>query len=95
MVDAPILMKDGYARPTGRDALGWVMRGEVMMALPLSFFLSKRFGSFTNYVSLRDVYFSTNNLYLLNTVDSGARTEVDRVQQEQESPWTRKVFSPN
>ncbi|WP_260398476.1 flagellar biosynthesis protein FlhA [Brevundimonas bullata] len=26
-------MKDGYARPTGRDALGWVMRGEVMMAL--------------------------------------------------------------
>ncbi|MBB4798677.1 flagellar biosynthesis protein FlhA [Brevundimonas bullata] len=33
MVDAPILMKDGYARPTGRDALGWVMRGEVMMAL--------------------------------------------------------------
>ncbi len=33
MVDAPILMKDGYARPTGRDALGWVMRGEVMMAV--------------------------------------------------------------
>ncbi|WP_433956356.1 flagellar biosynthesis protein FlhA [Brevundimonas bullata] len=26
-------MKDGYARPTGRDALGWVMRGEVMMAV--------------------------------------------------------------
>ena len=33
MVDAPILMKDGYARPSGRDALGWVMRGEVMMAV--------------------------------------------------------------
>lgn len=33
MVDAPILMKDGYARPTGRDALGWVMRGEVLMSV--------------------------------------------------------------
>ncbi|WEK59481.1 MAG: flagellar biosynthesis protein FlhA [Candidatus Brevundimonas phytovorans] len=26
-------MKDGYARPTGRDALGWLMRGEVLMAI--------------------------------------------------------------
>ncbi|HEY1071393.1 flagellar biosynthesis protein FlhA [Brevundimonas sp.] len=26
-------MKDGYARPTGRDALGWLMRGEVLMAV--------------------------------------------------------------
>ncbi|MGO4410256.1 MULTISPECIES: flagellar biosynthesis protein FlhA [unclassified Brevundimonas] len=26
-------MKDGYARPTGRDALGWVMRGEVLMSV--------------------------------------------------------------
>lgn len=33
MADAPILMKDGYARPTGRDALGWLMRGEVLMAV--------------------------------------------------------------
>jgi len=32
MADAPILMKDGMARPTGRDALGWLMRGEVGMA---------------------------------------------------------------
>ncbi len=33
MADAPILMKDGMARPTGRDALGWLMRGEVGMAV--------------------------------------------------------------
>ena len=33
MADAPILMKDGYARPTGRDALGWLMRGEVGLAV--------------------------------------------------------------
>ncbi|MEG2498016.1 flagellar biosynthesis protein FlhA [Brevundimonas sp.] len=31
MADAPF-MKDGMARPTGRDALGWMMRGEVGMA---------------------------------------------------------------
>ena len=33
MADAPILMKDGMARPTGREALGWLMRGEVGMAV--------------------------------------------------------------
>lgn len=33
MVDAPILMKDGFARPTGRDALGWLLRGEVGLAV--------------------------------------------------------------
>ncbi|WP_427788860.1 flagellar biosynthesis protein FlhA [Brevundimonas diminuta] len=33
MADAPSLMKDGMARPTGRDALGWLMRGEVGMAV--------------------------------------------------------------
>lgn len=33
MVDAPILMKDGYARPTGRDALGWLLRGDVGLAV--------------------------------------------------------------
>lgn len=33
MADAPTLMKDGMARPTGRDALGWLMRGEVGMAV--------------------------------------------------------------
>ncbi|WP_303718851.1 flagellar biosynthesis protein FlhA [Brevundimonas naejangsanensis] len=33
MADAPFLMKDGMARPTGRDALGWLMRGEVGMAV--------------------------------------------------------------
>ncbi len=32
MVDAP-LMKDGLARPTGRDVMGWMGRGEVVMAL--------------------------------------------------------------
>ena len=31
MVDTPF-MKDGMARPTGRDALGWLLRGEVAMA---------------------------------------------------------------
>lgn len=33
MADAPILMKDGLARPTGRDALGWLLRGDVGMAV--------------------------------------------------------------
>jgi len=33
MADAPILMKDGMARPTGRDALGWLVRGEVGLAV--------------------------------------------------------------
>ena len=33
MADAPILMKDGYARPTGRDALGWLLRGDVGLAV--------------------------------------------------------------
>lgn len=33
MADAPILMKDGMARPTGREALGWMMRGEVGLAV--------------------------------------------------------------
>ncbi len=32
MTDA-VLMKDGMARPTGRDMLGWVARGEVAMAI--------------------------------------------------------------
>ncbi|MHC3126994.1 flagellar biosynthesis protein FlhA [Brevundimonas sp. GN22] len=32
MADAPSFMKDGMARPTGRDALGWLLRGEVGMA---------------------------------------------------------------
>ncbi|HWQ86569.1 flagellar biosynthesis protein FlhA [Brevundimonas sp.] len=27
------MMKDGYARPTGRDMMGWVARGEVAMAI--------------------------------------------------------------
>ncbi len=27
-----MMMKDGMARPTGRDVLGWVNRGEVLMA---------------------------------------------------------------
>ncbi|HEX8661692.1 MAG TPA: flagellar biosynthesis protein FlhA [Brevundimonas sp.] len=27
------MMKDGYARPTGRDMLGWIARGEVAMAI--------------------------------------------------------------
>jgi flagellar biosynthesis protein FlhA len=33
MADAPILMKDGMARPTAGDMRGWVVRGEVLMAL--------------------------------------------------------------
>ena len=33
MTDASLLMKDGMARPTGRDMLGWVARGEVYMAI--------------------------------------------------------------
>jgi flagellar biosynthesis protein FlhA len=32
MTDAA-LMKDGYARPTGRDMIGWLARGEVAMAV--------------------------------------------------------------
>ena len=32
MTDAT-LMKDGYARPTGNDVRGWLMRGEVAMAV--------------------------------------------------------------
>ncbi|VXB14774.1 Flagellar biosynthesis protein FlhA [Brevundimonas sp. G8] len=33
MTDTPTMMKDGMARPTGRDVLGWVNRGEVLMAV--------------------------------------------------------------
>jgi len=33
VTDTPIMMKDGMARPTGRDVLGWVNRGEVLMAV--------------------------------------------------------------
>ena len=33
MTDTPIMMKDGMARPTGRDVLNWVNRGEVLMAV--------------------------------------------------------------
>ena len=33
MADALVLMKDGMARPTGRDVLGWLNRGEVLMAV--------------------------------------------------------------
>jgi len=33
VTDAPIMMKDGMARPTGRDVLSWVNRGEVLMAV--------------------------------------------------------------
>ncbi len=33
MTDAPIMMKDGMARPTGRDVLSWINRGEVLMAV--------------------------------------------------------------
>jgi flagellar biosynthesis protein FlhA len=33
MTDAPILMKDGMARPSGADVRGWLMRGEVGMAV--------------------------------------------------------------
>jgi len=33
MTDVPVMMKDGMARPTGRDMMGWVARGEVYMAI--------------------------------------------------------------
>lgn len=33
MTDTPLLMKDGLARPTGRDVRGWLLRGEVGMAV--------------------------------------------------------------
>lgn len=33
MTDTPIMMKDGMARPSGKDMLGWVARGEVGMAV--------------------------------------------------------------
>ncbi|RZJ37609.1 MAG: EscV/YscV/HrcV family type III secretion system export apparatus protein, partial [Brevundimonas sp.] len=33
MTDTPIMMKDGYARPTAGDMRGWFMRGEVLMAV--------------------------------------------------------------
>ena len=35
MTDIPAspMMKDGMARPTGRDMMGWVARGEVGMAI--------------------------------------------------------------
>jgi flagellar biosynthesis protein FlhA len=33
MTDTPIMMKDGMARPTAMDMRGWLMRGEVMMAV--------------------------------------------------------------
>ena len=33
MTDAPVMMKDGMARPTGQDVRGWLMRGEVGMAV--------------------------------------------------------------
>jgi len=33
MTDTPIMMKDGMARPSGRDMLGWIARGEVGMAV--------------------------------------------------------------
>ncbi len=32
MSDARVMMRDGMARPTGRDMRGWLMRGEVFMA---------------------------------------------------------------
>ncbi len=32
-VPASTMMKDGMARPTGRDMMGWVVRGEVAMAI--------------------------------------------------------------
>ena len=32
-IPASVMMKDGYARPTGRDMMGWVARGEVAMAI--------------------------------------------------------------
>jgi flagellar biosynthesis protein FlhA len=33
MTDTPVMMKDGMARPTGQDVRGWLMRGEVGMAV--------------------------------------------------------------
>ena len=33
MTDSPIMMKDGYARPTAGEMRGWFMRGEVLMAV--------------------------------------------------------------
>jgi len=33
MTDVPVMMKDGMARPTGGDIRGWLMRGEVGMAV--------------------------------------------------------------
>jgi flagellar biosynthesis protein FlhA len=33
MTDTPIMMKDGMARPSGKDMLGWIARGEVGMAV--------------------------------------------------------------
>ncbi len=33
MTDTPVMMKDGMARPTGRDVLSWVNRGEVLLAV--------------------------------------------------------------
>ncbi|MBX9707819.1 MAG: flagellar biosynthesis protein FlhA [Caulobacteraceae bacterium] len=33
MTDAPILMKDGLARPSGSDIRGWLLRSEVGMAI--------------------------------------------------------------
>ncbi len=33
MADAPILMKDGLARPTRQDVVGWLAKGEVLMAV--------------------------------------------------------------
>ena len=35
MTDTPVMMKDGMARPTGGDIRGWLMRGEVGMAVGL------------------------------------------------------------
>ena len=32
-IPASTMMKDGMARPTGRDMMGWVVRGEVAMAI--------------------------------------------------------------
>ena len=32
-IPAPGMMKDGMARPTGRDMMGWIARGEVAMAV--------------------------------------------------------------
>jgi flagellar biosynthesis protein FlhA len=33
VADAPILMKDGLARPTRQDVVGWLAKGEVLMAV--------------------------------------------------------------